>query len=196
MRRRQWLLSAFLFVVSVIFLLFSKTLFTSGAPERNTEPALSQASECKALLLPNREYYLQLKSFFRKAEKSIVGTVYLVKVNNFPDNEPSDLIRELIAASKRNVEVEILLENSEDKDLLESNRSAAQLLENAGVRVRFDSATVVTHAKTFVIDGRYCFLGSHNLTHAAMTRNAELSIFLDSSEMAEKIGNFVRQIPR
>jgi phosphatidylserine/phosphatidylglycerophosphate/cardiolipin synthase-like enzyme len=196
MRRRRWLFSAFLFVISVIFLLFSKTLFTSGAPEREKEPALSEASECKALLLPNREYYLHLKNSFRKAEKSIVGTVYVVKANNFPDNEPSDLLRELIAASNRNVKVEILLENSKDKDLLESNRSAAQMLENAGVKVRFDTESIATHAKTFVIDGRYCFLGSHNLTHAAMSRNAELSIFLESPEMAEKITNFVRQIPR
>ena len=196
MRRRQWLFSAFLFVISVIFLLFSKTLFTSGAPERSRETALSEASECKALLLPNREYYPHLKNSFRKAEKSIVGTIYLVKANNFPDNEPSDLLRELIAASNRNVQVEILLENSEDKDLLESNKSAAQMLENAGVKVRFDKASIATHAKTFVIDGRYCFLGSHNLTHAAMSRNAELSIFLESPEMAEKITNFVRQIPR
>jgi phosphatidylserine/phosphatidylglycerophosphate/cardiolipin synthase-like enzyme len=196
MRRRQWLFSAFLFVISVIFLLFSKTLFISGASERNSEPGLSASTECKALLLPNREYYLHLKNSFHKAEKSIVGTIYLVKANNFPDNEPSDLLRELIAASNRNVQVEILLENSEDKDLLESNRSAAQMLENAGVKVRFDNASIATHAKTFVIDGRYCFLGSHNLTHAAMSRNAELSIFLESPEMAEKITNFVRQIPR
>jgi len=196
MRRRQWFISAFLFLISVIFLLFSKTLFTSGAPERNSALALPAASECKALLLPNREYYPYLKSFFQKAEKSIVGTVYLVKANNYPDNEPSDLLRELIAASKRNVQVEIVLENSEDKDSLESNRYAAQTLEKAGVHVRFDSASIATHAKTFVIDGRYCFLGSHNLTHAAMSRNAELSIFLDSPEMAEKITNFIHQIPR
>jgi phosphatidylserine/phosphatidylglycerophosphate/cardiolipin synthase-like enzyme len=196
MRRRQWLISAFLFLISVIFLFFSKTLFTSGASEGNRSLALPEASECQALLLPNREYYPHLKSFFRKAEKSIVGTVYLVKANNFPDNEPYDLLRELIAASKRNVQVEILLENSADKDLLESNRYAAQMLEKEGVQVRFDSTAIATHAKTFVIDGRYCFLGSHNLTHAAMSRNAELSIFLDSPEMAEKITNFVRQIPR
>ncbi|MCI0412498.1 phospholipase D-like domain-containing protein [bacterium] len=196
MRRRQWLISAFLFLTSVIFLLFSKTLFTSGTSERNGALALSEASECHALLLPNREYYPYLKGFFQKAEKSIVGTVYLVRANSFPDNEPSDLLRELIAASKRNVQVEILLENSEDKDSLESNRFAAQMLEKAGVQVRFDSAKIATHAKTFVIDGRYCFLGSHNLTHAAMARNAELSIFVDSPEMGEKITNFVRQIPR
>ena len=196
MRRRQWLFSALLFTISVIFLLFSKTLFTSGSPETNREPTLSEASECKALLLPNRQYYIQLKNSFRKAEKSIVGTVYVVKANNFPDNEPSDLLRELIAASKRSVQVEILLENSEEKDLRESNRAAARMLQNAGVQVRFDNAAIATHAKTFVIDGRYCFLGSHNLTHAAMSRNAELSIFLDSPEMAEKITKFVRQIPR
>ena len=164
MPRHQWLISALLFLVSVFFLLFSKTLFTSGTGEGNKALALSAASECPVLLLPNREYYPHLKSLFQKAETSIVGTVYLVKANNFPDNEPSDLLRELIAASKRNVQVEIVLENSEDKVSLESNQYAARMLEKGGVKVRFDSARVATHAKTFVIDGRYCFLGSHNLT--------------------------------
>ncbi len=195
MRRRQWLISAFLFVISVIFLLFSKTLFTSGT-ESNKALALPAARECPVLLLPNRDYYPHLKSFFQKAEKTIVGTIYLVKANNFPDNEPSDLLRELIAASKRNVQVEIVLENSEDKGLIESNQYAAQVLEKGGVKVRFDNAKIATHAKTFVIDGRYCFLGSHNLTHSAMSRNAELSVFVDSPEMAAKITSFVRQIPR
>ncbi len=194
MRLRQWVLSALLFLVSVGFLLYSKALFTpESVPAALSLPA---ASDCQALLLPNKDYYPYLKRYFQKAETSIIGTIYLVKTSNYPDNEPSDLLRELIAASKRNVQVDIVLEYSEDKDSVESNQQAAQILQKAGVKVRFDSAKFATHAKTFVIDGRYCFLGSHNLTHAAMSKNAELSIFVDSAEMAKEITDFVQQIPR
>src|SRR5687768_13299905 len=196
MRPRQWIVSAFLFVVSVVFLFYSKTLFTSRAADPLNGQVLPAAIDCQALLLPNKDYYPYLKKYFQQAETSIVGTIYLVKTSDYPDNEPSDLLRELIAASKRNVQVDIVLERSDDKESVESNRTAGEMLQKAGVQVRFDSAKVATHAKTFVIDGRYCFLGSHNLTHAAMSRNAELSIFVDSSEMGKKITDFIHQIPR
>jgi phosphatidylserine/phosphatidylglycerophosphate/cardiolipin synthase-like enzyme len=194
MRSRQWFVSAFLFLVSVVFLLFSRSFF-NGPPEDLRSLPLPQASECRALLLPNQDYYPYLKTYFQKAETSIVGTIYLVKTSNYADNKPNDLLRELVAASKRNVRVELVLEHSDDKESVASNETAAELLRKAGATVSFDSSKTATHAKTFVIDGRYCFIGSHNLTHAAMTRNAELSIFVDSPEMGKKITDFVRQIP-
>src|SRR5687768_6962160 len=99
MRLRRSLPSAILFLVSVIFLLYSKTLFTSrsGAESKATQE-MQAATDCQALLLPNKDYYPYLKKYFQKAETSIVGTIYLVKTSNYPDNEPSDLLRELIAA--------------------------------------------------------------------------------------------------
>lgn len=196
MRQRQWIISGLLFLISVVFLLYSKAFFTGHANTVESALQLPEGNECRALLLPNQHYYPYLKTYFKKAETSIVGTIYLVKTSNYPDNEPSDLLRELVAASKRNVKVEIVLEDSDDKESSDSNRSAAQMLKDAGVHVRFDDSRVATHAKTFVIDGRYCFLGSHNLTHAAMSRNAELSIFVDSQDMAKKITDFVQQIPK
>jgi phosphatidylserine/phosphatidylglycerophosphate/cardiolipin synthase-like enzyme len=54
---------------------------------------------------------------------------------------------------------------------------------------------VTTHSKVFVIDDRYCFVGSHNLTHAALAMNQELSLYVDSPALALQITNFVRQIP-
>lgn len=196
MRLRQWILSVLLFLVSVVFLLFSKTLFTGHASQNAKSLDLSAANECRAILLPNKDYYPVLKNYFQKAQTSIVGTIYLVKTSNYPDNEPADLLRELSEASKRKVHVEIVLEYSDDGESVASNQSAAQMLRSAGANVRFDSSKVATHAKTFVVDGRYCFIGSHNFTHAAMSRNAELSIFVDSTEMGKKITDFVEQIPK
>jgi phosphatidylserine/phosphatidylglycerophosphate/cardiolipin synthase-like enzyme len=195
MRPRQWILSAFLFVISVVFLLYSKSLFPTLTGQSASTAFLPAGSDCQALLLPNEDYYPYLKRRFQEAHTSIIGTIYLVRTSNYPDNEPAALLRELIAASKRNVQVDLLLESSGDKDSVESNLRAAEMLRKAGVHVRLDSARVATHAKTFVIDGRYCFLGSHNFTHAAMSKNAELSIFVDSPDIAKKITDFIRQIP-
>jgi phosphatidylserine/phosphatidylglycerophosphate/cardiolipin synthase-like enzyme len=197
MRLRQWVLSLSFFLISVLFLLYSKTLFHARS-DRSADPLNAMETiDCQAHLLPNQDYYPYLKAYFQRAQKSIVGTVYLVKTADFPDNEPADLLRELMAASRRNVQVDLVLERSEEfRDINDSNSIAAETLRKAGVHVRFDPVNMATHAKTFVIDGRFCFVGSHNLTHAAMTRNAELSVFIDSTEMAQKITDFVQQIPK
>lgn len=196
MRLRQWVVSIIFFVVSVGFLLFSTAFFSSRNRQQVDPLSELAATDSRVVLLPNQDYYPFLKSYFQKAQTSITGTVYLVKTADFPNNEPADLLRELAAASKRNVRVDLVLERGdESKDVTESNESAAQVLEKAGVKVRFDPLDVSTHAKTFVIDGRYSFIGSHNLTHAAMSRNEELSVFIDSTEVAQKVTAFIQDIP-
>ena len=195
MRLRQWVVSIIFFAVSVGFLLFSKAFFSPRGNEHIDALSELPATECRVRLLPNQDYYPVLKSYFQKAQTTISGTVYLVKTADYPNNEPADLLRELAAASKRNVHVDLVLEQGDSKDGTESNESAAQILQNAGVNVRFDPSDIATHAKTFVVDGRYTFIGSHNLTHAAMSRNEELSVFIDSPEIAQKVTKFIQEIP-
>lgn len=158
--------------------------------------AVAPAAATTIVVLANREYYPYLKQYFRKAEKKITGTVFLFKTASFRDNEPADLLQELISASKRKVAVDLVLELSGDnRDYDEANKSAGELLRKSGVQVRFDQPRVTTHAKTFVIDERYCFVGSHNFTHAALSMNQELSLFIDSPSVAGKIIQFINQIP-
>jgi len=197
MRRKQWFFSILLFAVSLSFLLYSKYFFppapTSGL--RTADP-ITSTEQCGTMLLINKDYYPFLKEHFRNARRKIVGTVYLFKTANYRDNEPADLIQELIAARKRNVDVELVMDLSAvDRDSNEANLLASRILQEAGVRIHFDTEDVTTHSKTFVIDDRYCFVGSHNLTHSAMAVNEELSVYVDSPDMARKITEFIRQIP-
>jgi PLD-like domain len=197
MRRKQWFFSILLFAVSLSFLLYSKYLFPPD-PVRALQKAvpITSPEQCGAVLLVNKDYYPFLKEHFRNARHKIVGTVFLLKTGNYRDNEPADLIRELIAARKRNVDVELVIDlSAADHGSNETNLDASRTLQEAGVRVHFDTADVTTHSKSFVIDDRYCFVGSHNLTHSAMAVNEELSVFVDSPEMAKKITDFIRQIP-
>ncbi len=197
MRRKQWAVSALVFAASLFFLLYSQQFFS----QRKEEPqnaALPSAKEPgqNIILLANEDYYPFLKQHFRQAQRRILGTIYFFKLTSHRENEPSELLRELIAAKKRNVDVDLVLEVSTDnKEANDANLDAAGMLKNSGVTIRLDLARATTHSKVFVIDDRYCFVGSHNLTHAALTMNQELSVYVDSPELASQITNFVRQIP-
>ncbi|MCI0615441.1 phospholipase D-like domain-containing protein [bacterium] len=197
MRRKQWAISALLFAASVFFLLYSQQFFSQRKeePEYTALPSAKEPAR-NIVLLANEDYYPFLKQHFRQAHKRILGTVYFFKLTSHRENEPSELLHELIAASKRNVDVDLVIEVSDDnKEATDANLEAATMLKNSRVKIRFDLTRVTTHSKVFVIDDRYCFVGSHNLTHAALAMNQELSLYVDSPELALQITNFVRQIP-
>ena len=195
MRQRQWVLSAVLFLCSLCFLYYSKHLFPRPRAEE-AATALPAVAQDNIVVLANKDYYPVLKEHIRDAKKSIHGTVFLFKTTSFRDNEPADLLHELIAAQKRHVDVDLVVElSSETKEYNDANRHAADALRKAGATVRVDNESVTTHAKVFVIDGRYCFVGSHNFTHAAMAMNQELSLLIDSPDLGAKIEQFINQIP-
>jgi phosphatidylserine/phosphatidylglycerophosphate/cardiolipin synthase-like enzyme len=197
MRRKQWAISALLFAASLFFVLYSQQFFQQRKEEPQTT-ALPSAKEParNIILLANEDYYPFLKQHFRQAQKRIRGTVYFFKLTSHRENEPTELLHELVAASKRNVDVDLVVEiSSDNKEATDANLEAATMLKNSGVKIRFDLARVTTHSKVFVIDDRYCFVGSHNLTHAGLAMNQELSLYVDSPELAMQITNFVRQIP-
>jgi hypothetical protein len=197
MRRKQWAISALVFAASLYFLLYSQQFFS----QRKEEPqsvALPSAKEPRQniIVLANEDYYPFLKQHFRNARSRILGTVFLFKLTSHRENEPADLLRELIAAKKRKVDVDLVLEvSTEFPESNAANMEAAKLLKDAGVKVRLDHNRVTTHSKVFVIDDRYCFVGSHNMTHAALAMNQELSLYIDSTQLASEITDFVKQIP-
>ena len=68
------------------------------------------------------------------------------------------------------------------------------VLTRGGVKVYFDSPSTVTHVKAVVIDGRYVYIGSHNLTQSALRHNNELSVLIDSPEMASEITSYMGKL--
>jgi hypothetical protein len=197
MRRKQWAISALIFAASLYFLLYSQQFFSQRkeAPQNAALPSAKEPVQ-NIIVLANEDYYPFLKQHFRSAQRRILGTVFLFKLTSHRENEPTDLLRELIAAKKRKVDVDLVLEVSNDfQESTAANMEAAKLLKDAGVKVRFDHNRVTTHSKVFVIDDRYCFVGSHNMTHAALAMNQELSLYVDSTQLASEITDFVEQIP-
>jgi len=172
------------FYRAFVLLFAAALLFAVAAPA----PAW-EVHPARATLLKNREYGEALLQGIRTARSTILVSCYLFKITDFPGNLPRRIAEELIDARRRGLAVTVVLEQSREADdsLNRENRSTGIRLSRGGVTVRFDSLHKTTHTKAVVIDGRFVFLGSHNLTHSALMRNNELSVLLDSPETAREI---------
>lgn len=140
----------------------------------------------RTTLLRNREFSEALLQGVRSARTSIVFSYFLFKTTDARSNLPRRIADELVRAKRRGVDVTVLLEREggDRSTLNESNRETAAFLNRAGIKVFFDSPRTTTHTKIAIIDGRYVYLGSHNLTQSALQHNNELSVLLDSPELA------------
>ncbi len=145
--------------------------------------------------LPDKAYYKTLRSFIAHATKKIDISMFIFKTTKSPKNKAVILSQDLIHARQRGVKVNLLLENSGyDPGINKINRRVARLLKKNKIKVRFESKNTTTHTKIVVIDTRFCFVGSHNFTHSALSRNHEFSLLVDSKKLAKELINYIKSI--
>lgn len=190
------LLFLFLLALTGSVLLFPR-LSTAAPPSAQTEAEGCTFPDMKkgaVLLLADKDYYPALSRAIGCAKSEIVMAFYLFSATTRPGNLPSAVIEKLIGAAKRGVAVTVILEreNEAASSLNRDNRDTAARLKHGGVEVYFDSPRKRTHTKAAVIDGRYVFMGSHNLTNSALKYNHELSVFIDSPELAKETLEYMR----
>ncbi len=147
----------------------------------------------RVTMLADHTLYDALRSGIHRAKKEIKGCFFLFKATDGRGNLPMALVEELIAARRRGVSVAIELEQDAlgRGSVYEQNRRAATLLSQGGVKVRFDAPRTTTHVKALVIDRRFVYLGSHNLTQSALKYNNELSVMVDSQEFANEVSSYL-----
>jgi phosphatidylserine/phosphatidylglycerophosphate/cardiolipin synthase-like enzyme len=87
----------------------------------------------------------------------------------------------LIAASKRGVKVEVIL----DKNQESRKYSMAKLITAEGITPLIDGRHAIAHNKIMVIDGRTVITGSFNFTTAAEAKNAENLLVIHDPKLAE-----------
>jgi len=176
-------------ILVLFVLLFSVP--TVAAAQGNDKEALSPCSE--VLLLINDDYYKILMRHIREAKKEILIAAYIFKTSPRP-GMPGTIVDALAAAAKRGVMVRVLLEKSNNKkdSLDEYNKITAQRLLRYNIPICFDSPKKTTHSKLVVIDGRYVFIGSHNLTTSGLSRNNEVSVCIDSPILALSAKKYIQ----
>jgi len=128
------------------------------------------------------------------ARSSITMTYFIFKATDKRSNLPAKVVTALLDARRRGVTVTVLLEQShEERDSLNhDNHETARQLRRGGIKVLFDDPRRTTHVKATVIDDRYVFIGSHNLTQSALSRNNELSVLIDSPELVKETASFLQ----
>ena len=167
----------------------------AAAVERGSVPETSvDLKGCTLTLLKNRDYFRALSEKIHEARKEIRLAFFLFKTNGRPGSYPEIILRELSQAVQRGVRVTVVLE-SDGKPASTVNRDngeTAERLKKAGMDVHWDSPKKTTHTKLAVIDGRYTFIGSHNLTQSALKYNNEMSVMIDSPAVAENTLHYIQ----
>lgn len=154
-----------------------------------------KTSPGEIVTLRDSDYFDTLVSYLRGAQHSINMTMFIFKTTSSPQNRPSMIVQELIRARKRGVSIHVTLDNSGyDEGVNRENKKVARKLKKNNITVRMDSEKTTTHAKIVVIDNQFSFVGSHNMTHSALTRNNELSLLVDSRLLAEELLEYMRGI--
>ena len=147
-------------------------------------------------LLEDNRYLDSLLDQIKKSQSNILISMYIFKTTGKKTSAANKVKDALIKAAKRGVKVKVLLEVEDGKSstLNEENRLTADKLEKGGVKVYFDSPRRRTHVKAIVVDDRYTFIGSHNLTASALQYNKELSLMIDSVEVAKKTAKYIEDM--
>jgi phosphatidylserine/phosphatidylglycerophosphate/cardiolipin synthase-like enzyme len=147
-------------------------------------------------ILKDREYFLALKEAIDKAKDDINMSFFRFKTEGKAGNYPNVILASLGGAAKRGVKVLVLLEQS--KDVVEStdkeNRQTMGKLKKMGVNVYLDSPKRTMHTKMAVIDRKYTFIGSHNLTQSALKYNNEMSVMIESPKVAAEALGYIKAL--
>jgi len=146
-------------------------------------------------VLIDRDYYSSLISDFKKANESILVAMYLMVYD--PDDSfdwANDLIRELVKAKNRGVNVSIVIEYRTYTGYMDSNLEAYNYLSANGVNVKLDEESDTDHMKLVIIDDKIVYIGSHNWSESALYYNHETSVKIVSEEIAEIFKEYFKNI--
>lgn len=141
----------------------------------------------------NRSYFSVAKEMIEGAQESI--NLVLFKITRYPefrDSKSNKLLKALVQANERGVELRIVLDvNTWSDDVNRSNRETALWLLGQGVeKVSFDSLNSTTHSKVLIVDGDSVLLGSTNWSYYSLSKNLEADILIQD---APEVGRAYRR---
>lgn len=153
-------------------------------------------SNTELTILEDGAYLPALKNAIDGAKKEIALSFFSFKTGAKNGSYPDGIMASLSEAAQRGVRVLVLLEQGRGR--MESpsreNRETMERLKKAGVSAYLDAPETVTHTKIAVIDGRYTFLGSHNLTQSALKYNHEISVLIVSLQVADEALGYIKSL--
>jgi cardiolipin synthase len=147
-------------------------------------------------VLTDRDYFQTVLKCFKEAQSSIKVMLFEASYyEKYPKSPTNVLIQELVAAHKRGVAVKVILERRDERHRASvSNEKTGTILFREGVDVVYDPATITTHTKLLIVDGKISVVGSTNWTYSALEKNHEVSVLIHSSEVAQRLQDYFQTI--
>jgi cardiolipin synthase len=110
-----------------------------------------------------------------------------IHVTNSYFMPPSRVLRGLMRAARRGVDVTLILAGVTDVPLvLLATRGLYGKLLRSGVKI-FEWQGRVLHAKTAVVDGRWCTVGSANLDNLSLRQNLEVNAVVEDERLGSSM---------
>lgn len=165
----------------------------SGLSSNLAQPrptVISAIGSIEVAFSPNNGVTNRIVVAINQAEHSILVAAY-----SFTSK---DIAAALLAAKKRGVSVQLLL----DKSQISHKYSSSTFFANQGLSQRIDIQHAIYHDKYMVIDAKTVITGSFNFTKAAETKNAENILILRNNPELAKLytqdwwANWQRALPR
>jgi phosphatidylserine/phosphatidylglycerophosphate/cardiolipin synthase-like enzyme len=152
---------------------------------------LEQQVQYNIEVLTNQDYYDAVRDDFQRANETIYVAMYSMKYDPADsDDWANDLIRDLVYAHNRGIDVYVLVENRTFFGFMEDNQATFQYLISNGVNVTIDNENDTDHMKLVIIDEYIVYVGSHNWSESALYYNHETSVKIVSSEIATVFKNY------
>jgi cardiolipin synthase len=147
-------------------------------------------------VVTDRQYFGVVRNCFREAKSSIKVMMFEASYyGKYPDSPSNLLIKELVAAKKRGLDVRVILEQREGRERATlRNIETGALLTKGGVEVMYDPLSITTHTKLLIIDGKISVVGSTNWTYNALDKNHEVSVLIRSPEVANDLQDYFQNV--
>ncbi|TET20703.1 phospholipase [Candidatus Bathyarchaeota archaeon] len=152
------------------------------------EEATERIAELEQMVdvLLDREYYQSVKDDMENASETILVAMYsMIYDPGDLDDWANDLIRELVNAKDRGVNVTVIIENRTYFGYMNDNLEAYQYLSENNVTVQLDNEDDTDHMKLVIIDDNIVYVGSHNWSESGLYYNHETSVKIVSEDIAE-----------
>lgn len=139
-----------------------------------------------------RLWMFPIRAMYLEAIDRARHRIYLTHAYFIPDE---DFVDTLLAAAGRGVDVRLLVPETSNHVLADwLSRGFYTALLEGGVRIHLFQDAMV-HAKTAVVDGRWCTIGTANIDRLSMTGNYEINVeFVDDAMAAQMEDIFDRDL--
>ena len=146
-------------------------------------------------VLEDQNYYHNVTSDLQKANETILVAMYsMIYDSDDSFDWANDLIKELVNASERGVNVTVIIEYRTFFGYQNDNLDAYNYLLSNNVTVLLDNGTDTDHMKLVIIDDKIVYVGSHNWSESGLYYNSETSVKIISNEFAELFKTYFETI--